>query len=224
MKSMHQVLCAGALAVALAGCGIGVRAPQHYHVLAPAPASPPASARLAAVDAPALLVTPTTADAFYEGQAIAYSMAPGRRAHYQLNQWTESPSHTVGKQLAERLRRAAAFSTVVTSTGGVRGALVLDTHIDEIYHDAAGGPGSARITLTVSLSDPSRRVAPAQRRFSASAPAPTRDAAGAVQAFDAALGPLLDEVVAWAGQAAMQARPPARIAVRPPQGQAAADS
>ena len=212
MKAMHRLLAACVVAMAATAC-TGVRAPQHYFVLAPASGPLPATVRPAlAAKARPLLVTPTTAAGFYDGQAIAYSAAPGMRAYYQLNHWTEPPSRLVGTLLAERLRSGGAFGTVVTATGSVRGALVLDTHLDEIYHDVSARPGSARIALTATLSDPAQRAVLAQRRFTAMAPAPTPDAAGAVQASGAALGTLLDEVAAWAGQAASESHLPERIA------------
>lgn len=210
MKPMHRILPACVLAAAATGCGTGVGGPQHYYVLDPAPASlaAPGAPVLVATEAGAstLLVTPTTAAGFYDAQAIVYSPAVGTRAYYQLNSWTEPPSRRLAALLTERLRRSGAFGSVTTATGEARGTLVLDTQLDEIYHDAATRPGSAKISLTATLSDPARRFVAGQRRFSASAPTPTPDAAGAVQAFDVALGPLLDEVVAWAGQTAARSR------------------
>ncbi|WP_280155866.1 ABC-type transport auxiliary lipoprotein family protein [Piscinibacter sp. XHJ-5] len=205
MKLFHRVLPALVLAAAATACSTGVRAPQHYHVLDPAPAPAPVAA---AAQASTLLVTPTTAAGFYDAQAIVYSPTVGTRAYYQLNSWTEPPSRRLGALLTERLRRSGAFGTVADATGGVHGMLVLDTHLDEIYHDAAARPGLAKVSLTAVLSDPARRFVAGQRRFTASAPALTSDAAGAVQAFDVALGPLLDEVVAWAGQTAARSRGP----------------
>jgi cholesterol transport system auxiliary component len=204
MKAMHRILAASLLAAALTACGTGVRAPQHFYELGPqgAPLAVPDPEPSPTATAPALLVTPTTAAGFYDAPSIAYSLAPGTRAYYQLNSWTEPPGHRLGALLAQRLRRSGAFATVATVTGGGRGTLVLDTQLEEIYHDLASRPGAARISLTATLSDPAHRSVAAQRRFTASAPAPTPDAAGAVQAFDRALGPLLDEVVAWAAEEA----------------------
>ncbi|HEX6704121.1 MAG TPA: ABC-type transport auxiliary lipoprotein family protein [Albitalea sp.] len=207
MKAIHRILPVCVLAAAATACGTGARAPQHYHVLDPAlaPLSVPRPAA-AVAQAPALLVTPTTAAGFYDAQSIVYSPAAGTRAYYQLNSWTEPPNRRLGALLTERLRLSGTFATVATTTGGLRGTLVLDTQLEEIYHDAATRPGSAKIALTATLSDPARRLVAGQRRFTASAPAPTPDADGAVQAFDVALGPLLDEVVAWAGQTAVVSR------------------
>jgi ABC-type uncharacterized transport system auxiliary subunit len=73
-----------------------------------------------------------------------------------------------------------------------------------MYQDVSTSPGTTHIALTAVLSDPRHRRIEAEHRFTADAPAPTADAAGAVRGFDAALGPLLDDLVAWAGQAASQ--------------------
>jgi cholesterol transport system auxiliary component len=205
MKSLSSALPACVLLLTLAGCA-GVNAPQHYYVLeAAAPASPPEAAQpAAAASAPILFVAPTTAPAFYDSQDIVYSRSPGTRSYYQLNSWTEPPGRRLDSLLVERLDRSGAFASVSASTDGVRGRLILTTHLVEMYHDAATLPGTARIALTAVLSDPTHRIE-GQRRFTASAPATTPDAAGAVKGFDVALGPLLDEVVQWAGQAASRA-------------------
>ena len=226
MKPMHKILPACILAAAVTACGTGVRAPEHYYVLdpGPVPLSAPHARNTVAKPATTLLVAPTTADGFYDAQAIVYSTSSGMRAYYQLNHWTEPPGRRLGALLVERLRGSDAFGTVAAATDGVRGTLVLDTHIDDIYHDASSPPGSARISLTATLSDPSRRAVAGQRHFIASAPAPTPDAAGAVQAFDAALGPLLDEVVAWAGQTAAQSRATTIAQPRPRPGEPAGDA
>jgi len=99
-----------------------------------------------------------------------------------------------------------AFRGAVETASGVRGSLLLRTHLVELYHDAVASPGAARVTLTAELTDPAGRNLLAQRSFSASVPVVTYDAAGAVQGFGQALGQLLDEVAAWAAQAAAGAR------------------
>ena len=202
MRVLSKAAPALALVIALAGCA-GVQAPHRYYVLeVAAPASRPAPAAPAAPD---LLVAPTTAPAFYESQDIVYSRSTGMRSYYQLNSWTEPPSRRLDALLVERLGRSGAFGSVAASTLGVRGRLILTARLEEMYHDASTSPSTAHIELTAVLSDPARRTVRGQRRFTASAPAATPDAAGAVHAFDVALGPLLDEVVDWAGRAAAQA-------------------
>jgi cholesterol transport system auxiliary component len=184
-----------ALACLLAGCvSSGPRQAQRFYVLEDSGAS---SAKAEAARAATLLLAPAAVSSFYDTQGIAYSRDPGTRAYYQYHSWTEPPGPRIGELLAARLERSGAFRTVASVTGTVRGDLVLSIYLAELYHDAASAPGSARVSLTAELTDPARRTLVARRSFSASAPAASYDAPGAVQAFNRALGALLDEVTAW---------------------------
>jgi ABC-type uncharacterized transport system auxiliary subunit len=144
--------------------------------------------------AAAVRVSPTSAASFYDTPDIVYSRAPGTRAYYQFNHWTERPQRALHEALGGRFSARPQ-------------GLILDTHLKEIYHDAAQPPGTARITLTAALVDAATREVIARRTFERSAPAASYDAAGAVQGFRSALDALLDEVVAWVdGQAQDRAR------------------
>lgn len=195
MKTLTKVLLACSAAALVAGCiSTGERGFQRYYVLegSGVQATPAKAPR-----ASTLLVAPTTASSFYETQDIVYSRAPGTRAYYQFHAWTERPGRTVGELLVARLERAGSFKAITRATSGVQGELVLDTHLSDFYHDAASDPGSVRVSLTAELIDPVRRVLVARRTFTRSAPAVTHDAPGAVQAFNKAVGAILDDVSAW---------------------------
>jgi ABC-type uncharacterized transport system auxiliary subunit len=194
----REVLLLSALAGSLAGCsGLGALPAHRYFVLEVAPSriAPGAMRRDAT-----LLVAPTTAASFYDTPEIIYSRRSGERAYYQLSSWTEPPNRGLASLLAARVVLGGAFRGVAETGSGVRGQLLLRTHLAEIYHDAIAQPGSARITLTAELSDPAGRTMLAQRSFSASLPVSPYDAAGAVQGFGQALGVVLDEVAAWAAE------------------------
>jgi cholesterol transport system auxiliary component len=135
---------------------------------------------------PSLSVAPTTATSFYDTQDMAYSREAGTRAYYQFNHWTERPQRSIHGQLASRL-----------DSGGAKGALRLDTNLDEIYHDATVEPGTARIKVTAELVDPASRAVLARRTFTQSAPAASYDAPGAVRAFNQALAALLGDIESW---------------------------
>ena len=188
----HGKVAAALVAALVAGlvvaCGaMGTREADRYFVLD----VPPAAA--APRTAPALVVMPTTVSSFYDTQDIAYSRATGTRAYYQFNHWTDRPQRAVHAQLVSRLGAA-------NSAGG----FILATHLDEIYHDAAQQPGTARLTVSAQLVDPKSRAVVAQRVFNGAAPAASFDAPGAVDGMRRALGALLDEIAAWAA-----ATPPA---------------
>jgi len=172
-------------AVLLAACApFGTREADRYFVL-DAP-----SASGVALATPAVAVTPTTASSFYDTQDIVYSRSPGTRAYYQFSHWTERPQRVVHAQLLSRLDTGGRAS-------GRTSGLIVVTHLEEIYHDAAQQPGTARIAMTVQLVDPTSRAVRASHRFSRSAPAASYDAAGAAAGMREALGALLDETIAW---------------------------
>ncbi len=116
-----------------------------------------------------------SASAFYDTEAIAYSRSAGTRGYYQLNSWTEPPARRIGELLAQR------------SDGS---GPVLSFHLLEMYHDAASPPGTVRVVLAAEAGG-KREV------FTATAPAPTFDAPGAVKAFNDALGRALGELRDW---------------------------
>lgn len=166
-------------AALLAGCSSfsEPREADRYFVLEAAPGAQ-AAARV--------LVAPTSASSFYDTQDMVYSRAPGTRAYYQFSHWTERPQRAIHAQLASRFER-----------GGPQRGPVLSTHLEEIHHDAAQPPGTARIAISAQLVDPAGGAVLARRSFSRSAPAASYDAPGAVQGLRQALGALLDDVVAW---------------------------
>lgn len=169
------------LAALLAGCAAqGPRDPERYFILEAAPGAQAGEA---------VELGPASTASFYDTQEIVFSRAPGTRAYYQFNRWTERPQRAIQAQLAARFPAAS----------GAR--RVLATRLDEIYHDAAERPGTARIRLTAQLLDAASRTVIARRVFTASAPATSYDAPGAVRGFNQALGSLLDEIVRWVGAA-----------------------
>lgn len=168
------------LAVCVAACSLpGPREPDRYFLL---------DAGLAQDAKPraAVAVTPTSASSFYDTQEIAYSRAPGTRAYYQFNRWTDRPQRAIHAQLASRL-----------GGGGAKGALRLSTHLEEIYHDASQEPGTARITIAAELVDSASHAVIARRTFARSAPAASYDAPGAVGGFNQALAALLGDIEGW---------------------------
>jgi cholesterol transport system auxiliary component len=174
-------------AVLVAACApFGSREAESYFILD----APTASGTATRAAMPAVVVVPTTASSFYDTQDIAYSRSAGTRAYYQFSHWTERPQRAVHAQLLSRLGTQAQSSRRSSE-------IIIVTHLEEIYHDAAQQPGTVHIAMTAQLVDPTSRVVLASRRFSSSAPAASYDASGAVAGMREALGALLDEAMAW---------------------------
>lgn len=137
-----------------------------------------------------LLINPTSVSTFYDTQRLVFSRAEGQRAYYQFAAWTERPGRAFAELLSRRL-------DAPLTTSGVRGDLTLHTRLEELYHDARAGPGSARVSVSAQLVDARGRLV-ADQRFTAIAPAGSADAASAVDAANRAISEVLDELAAWA--------------------------
>jgi cholesterol transport system auxiliary component len=127
-------------AALLAGCAAvspGTREPDRYFILDAAPGRQ-AAARVR--------VAPTSAAGFYDTQDIVYSRAPGTRAYYQFNHWTERPgtarisltaelSDPASRRLlARRSFRRAAPAASYDAPGAVQG---LRQALGELLDDVA---------------------------------------------------------------------------------------
>jgi len=207
---VRTYLAAAAL-VLLAGCLPTPASvpPQQYFVLndlaKPAPGQSPAQAP----GRRALLVNPTVTSPFYDTQSLVYSRAAGQRGYYQFAGWTERPGRRFSELLMRRLEGRGAFGSVASTTAGVRGDVVLNTRLEELYQDTGASPGRVVVEVTAELVDYTERTMVARQRFAQSAATGGDNAVAAVSAFNQALTALLDEVSAWVETTAA-ARPPAR--------------
>jgi cholesterol transport system auxiliary component len=201
MKHAAAVLAGLAL---LTGCvSVPDVPPREYYVLEDL-GQPGAAQPGAATSARVLLVQPAAASPFYDTQHLAFSRAPGQRAYYQFAAWTERPARRLGELLTRRLEARGSFRAVAATTAGVRGDVVLNLRLEELYHDAGAPPGSARVELSAELIDATGRVIVARRRFAQSAPSAGDNARAAVAAFNQATTALLEELAAWVESAALR--------------------
>lgn len=177
----RRVPMVAGLALLLAGC-IPPRShdPERYFVLYPVPAAAPARP-----PGPPVLVAPTGAASFYDTVQIVYSDSPGTRAHYRYSFWTEPPPAVVRAQLAARLQHSGAPR------------FLLETQVQELFHDASTRPGAVRLTVVARLASVPGEATVAECAFSRAVPAASFDATGAVAAMRSALAAVLDDIDAW---------------------------
>lgn len=176
----------------VAACATGQ--PRRYFILVEDPVAAPAATAAARGS---IAVASTVAAAFYDTTDIAFSKSPGTRAYYREASWTEPPADTVGRLLLATIAADGAFEMVSVATSGVRTDLLLNTVLLDLHHDAATAPGSARVELAAELIDLRSHALVARRTFSAQAPAPSFDAAGAVAGLRSATIAALREIDAW---------------------------
>ncbi|MBW6493615.1 MAG: membrane integrity-associated transporter subunit PqiC [Burkholderiaceae bacterium] len=149
-----------------------------------------------------LLISPASESSFYDGTAIAFSRQSGSRAYYQYAAWTERPVKRLAQMLEHRLAARHSFGTVAQATAGVRGDLLLNLRLEEIYLDAAQPPGSARVAVTAELLDWRARKVIERKRFERVATVESDDSAQAAAGFNRAITRVLDELSAWLEQRA----------------------
>lgn len=197
---MKKLICL--LTLALGGCfslGEGKNAsPLVNYVLEDAAISVP---RTPITDPRTLLVPDTLGTAFYDGDNLVYSAAPGTRAHYRYARWTERPSKRFADLLRARLDAKSGFAAVSSASGQVHGNLLLDTDLTEFYHDARTSPGNVHMVLRADLVDLKSRVLISRKQFVQRIALSSYDAQGAAQAFNRASSQVLDELVAWLAEA-----------------------
>lgn len=198
-----------ALGTGLTGCLPNPAAvpPQQYFVLSDL--AKPAGKPPAQGAGRALLINPTVTSSFYDTQSMAYSRAAGQRSYYQFAGWTERPGRRFSELLLRRLEARGAFGSVAFTTAGIRGDVVLNTRLEELYQETNAGPGRVVVEVTAEMVDYVERTMVARRRFSQSVATGGDNAAAAVNAFNQAVTALLDEISTWV-EAAAAARSQAR--------------
>jgi cholesterol transport system auxiliary component len=196
-----------AAALLLAGCmSLAKLPPREYYVLNDLGTA--AVSMRGAQNDRALLISETSVSPFYDTQSLVFSRAPGQRAYYQFAAWTERPGSRLTELLLRRLHARSSFRSVTATSAGAKGDLLLNTRLEEIYHDASASPGTVRIEMSAELVDRVQHAIVAQHSFAQSAPAGGDTAPAAVVAFDRAVTALLDEESAWVED--MAARPAQR--------------
>lgn len=184
--------------VCLAGCGqVGRPHPVSHHVLR----VPEAGAAVAPADAGArqgaLLVRDTETPGVFQSVRLVYSRTPDTLSYYQYARWSEAPARSLNAHLRQRLNATGPFGAVVPLGAGVQAEYQLNTRLRDFHHDAAQPPGVARVTLEAELVRRRDAQLIARQVFTAQAPAPSHDAAGAAASLGLASGRLLDDLVAW---------------------------
>lgn len=134
---------------------------------------------------------------FYEAVSIAFSRAPGERAYYRFANWTEPVAQRLARIVERDLRARKAFTDVGALGDGSRAELYLRLVVDDFFHDAAAEPGTVRVAFSAELVDVATRQRLGREHFSQAVAVGEANAAGAVAAFDAAVGAALDDLAAW---------------------------
>lgn len=223
MAFRGAMVWAVALAVlgGLSACGNPLKnsAPRsEYFVLrdlgpAAAPSATPAAASTVSsvVAAPALaagtprvlMIAAGPTPTLFDSERMVFSPDGVSRAYYHFANWSERPARSLVQLTEARLAQDPAWKSVVSTVAGVRGDLLLTLKIDDLTHDDSKQPGTVRFAVTAELLDWRQRRLVQRRPFERNVSVEARNAAGAAAAANRAVTLLLDDLAAWAREAAV---------------------
>ncbi|MFK7965618.1 MAG: ABC-type transport auxiliary lipoprotein family protein [Burkholderiaceae bacterium] len=215
-RNLSQCLLAVGLCLTVSACGglaIGGQQAMNWYTLSDQALESPSRVTKPIVANPtpnkptkagALLIGPITSNPFYDSTQLAYSRSDIARAYYQFASWTERPTKRLAVLIEQRLTARSQFEVVASSTAGIRGDLLLNLTLDEMYHDTTASPPLARVVVRAVLVDPSQRRQLAQQRFENTSLVANPDAVSAVRAINAATTSLLDDLSSWVEQQSHQ--------------------
>ncbi len=144
-----------------------------------------------------LMIQALPAAAVGETVSIAYSRRPHELAFYQLASWNERPVRSIPQLLRQRLESSGVAGAVGLIGEPLQSPWLLTVGVDELVHDVARAPGSARVGLTLALYDRRSGQRLGSRRFDASAPVSSADSVHAAAAMSTALALTFDAIVPW---------------------------
>ena len=218
-RRLNQCLLVVGICVAVSACGglaIGGQQAMNWYTLSDQALTTPSRVTKPIVPNPtpgapagakALLIGPITSNPFYDSTQLAYSRSDIARAYYQFASWTERPTKRLAVLIEQRLNARNQFEVVASSTAGIRGDLLLNLTLDEMYHDTTASPPLARVVVRAVLVDPRQRRQLAQQRFEKTSVVANPDAVSAVRAINAATTDLLDDLSSWVEQQSHQQQP-----------------
>ena len=191
MKRLHEILLIN-FCVAIAfvfGCAT---APEVKTYLLDTAVAPPSAAQVEG--AKILLVNTPTAQPGYDTADIAYSRAPLAVEYYTQSQWADTPARMLAPLVVQALETTGAFKAVVTPPTPALDDVRLDLDIIRLQQDFLSQPSQAQLLVRARLFDVNRGQVLATQLFETSAPAPSEDAYGGVQAANAAVEQFLAQL------------------------------
>ena len=197
-------LGAAALLLSLCACGTlgpATTAPPARYALDQGVGAAPKAPRQAA---PTLIVSPPHAAAGYTSQRIVYSRSAHQLEYYAHSEWIDPPARMIAPLIVSALEASGNFRAVVLAPSVAAGELRLDSEIVRLQHDLSSQPSRVRLTLRAYLIDNATRSVLAQQEFDESVELAGAGPYAAVIAANRALQTVLQELAAFAGEAAGQ--------------------
>lgn len=190
-----RILGAAALALSIAGCASGSKAPGNNHFdfgpLGP-PVVPVAQAPLAAI-----VVMDATGSPAFENERMIYRLNyddPLQARAYAYARWAANPLLLVTQRVKSRLAQAGI--KVLSATDSNTNVPILRLEVDDFSHAFASTTRSeGQLVLRASVFN--NHTLLDQKTFSRATPAPSADAPGGARALAASTDAAAADITAW---------------------------
>ncbi len=149
-----------------------------------------------------LIVAAVQAEAGFDSARLLYQREPHRLEPYAYSAWVDTPARLLMPRLLQALVDGGPIAAALPARAGAAGDLRVDVTLVRLQQGFDTTPSHTRLTLRAVLQDEATRRVIAVREIDESAPAPTEDAAGGVQAAHAAVRAALRSLSAFANAAA----------------------
>lgn len=166
-----------------------------------------AAANTASAGGPVIMVRSPRAVAGFDRPRMVYVRQAHQIEYFSENQWVDTPARMLAPLLVSALERSGAFRAVLQAPAGATGQVRLDTEIVRLQQEFMGAGSRERFTLRARLVDDATREVIAAHEFEAVVDAPADTPYGGVQAANAAVSQVLDQVAAFCAQNSRNIKP-----------------
>jgi cholesterol transport system auxiliary component len=174
------------------------------------PATPPTRYELSAKldgqpvagSGPAMVVATPTAAPGFDGPRIVYVRTPHKLEFFSRSEWVDTPARMLAPLLVRALERSGRFQAVAEARTASVPGLRLESEVVRLQHEFTPRPSRVRLTVRVQLSDVASRRVLGAHEFEAVEEALSDDVYGGVVAANRAVRRVLDDIVAYCGEAA----------------------
>jgi cholesterol transport system auxiliary component len=129
---------------------------------------------------------------------LYYLREDGESGAYLYSRWSDTPAVLIHRSLTASLHNKALFVSLLPPTSAAHAHWILESDLNAFYHRFSTKEKSEGfIDITYRLIDTATKLPIASKRFIITAPAPSNDAKGGVNALTQATQELCEQITVW---------------------------
>lgn len=134
---------------------------------------------------------------YINNKNFVYGDGLGIYHHYAYHRWAEPVANQLETMIAHSLQELGIFQTVTTSSSKVLHNFMLEARVDAFEHIVSQDISKVLITIDLKLIDANTRILIDSKNFTIQKQTPTKDAKGALSAYNEASFELMQQISFW---------------------------